>query len=237
MAIDPICGMTVDEATALSSTVDGETFWFCNPSCKARFEAERGGGTPPIRPAGGRRDQSYTCPMHPEIVRDEPGACPICGMALEPRVASLETRPNDELIDMQRRFVVSAVLTAPVFVMGMMGVAPWLQFALATPVVLWGGWPFFVRGWASLLTRNLNMFTLIAMGTGVAYVYSVAALFLRRPDLYFEPAAAITTLVLLGQVLELRARERTGDAIRALLGLAPKTARRIGEDGSEQDVP
>ena len=232
MAVDPICGMTVDEATALSSTVDGETFWFCSPSCKARFES--GGGTPPRRPAGGRRD--YTCPMHPEVVQNGPGTCPICGMALEPRVAMLESKPNDELIDMQRRFVVSAVLTAPVFVMGMMDVAPWLQFALATPVVLWGGWPFFVRGWASLLTRNLNMFTLIAMGTGVAYVYSVAAFFLRRPDLYFEPAAVITTLVLLGQVLELRARERTGDAIRALLGLAPKSARVIFDDGTESDV-
>jgi Cu+-exporting ATPase len=174
--------------------------------------------------------------MHPEIVRDGPGVCPICGMALEPSVATLETKPNEELIDMQRRFVVSAVLAAPVVVMGMMNVAPWLQFLLATPVVLWGGWPFFVRGWASLVTRNLNMFTLIAMGTGVAYVYSVAALFLHRPDLYFEPAAVITTLVLLGQVLELRARERTGDAIRALLGLAPKSARVVFDDGTEADI-
>ncbi len=236
MAIDPICGMTVDEATALSTTVDGETFYFCNPSCKARFEAERGGGTPPDRPAGGRRDETYTCPMHPEVVRDGPGTCPICGMALEPRVATLDEGPNEELVDMQRRFVVSAVLTVPVLVLGMMEKTPWLQFALATPVVLWGGWPFFVRGWASLVTRRLNMFTLIAMGTGVAYAYSVAAFFLRRPDLYFEPAAVITTLVLLGQVLELRARARTGDAIRALLGLAPKTARVVFDDGSEADV-
>jgi P-type Cu+ transporter len=241
MAVDPICGMTVDEATALSSTVDGETFWFCNPSCKTRFEEGRGAPHPALRatfsPRGGEKDdREYTCPMHPEVVRNGPGTCPICGMALEPRVASLEIKPNDELIDMQRRFVVSAVLAAPVVVMGMMGVAPWLQFALATPVVLWGGWPFFVRGWASLLTRNLNMFTLIAMGTGVAYVYSVAALFLHRPDLYFEPAAVITTLVLLGQVLELRARERTGDAIRALLGLAPKSARVVFDDGTESDI-
>src|SRR5256714_1867979 len=236
MAVDPICGMTVDEATALSSTVDGETFWFCSPSCKTRFESGRTLCAPPGRGAQRAPGQSYTCPMHPEIVRDGPGACPICGMALEPRVASLESRPNEELIDMQRRFVVSAVLTAPVFAMGMMDVAPWLQFALATPVVLWGGWPFFVRGWASLVTRNLNMFTLIAMGTGVAYVYSVAALLLHRPDLYFEPAAVITTLVLLGQLLELRARERTGDAIRALLGLAPKSARVVLDDGTEADV-
>ncbi|HEV2718818.1 MAG TPA: copper-translocating P-type ATPase, partial [Thermoanaerobaculia bacterium] len=178
----------------------------------------------------------YTCPMHPEIVRDAPGFCPICGMALEPRVATLEERPNEELIDMQRRFVVSAVLTAPVLVLGMAERAPWVQFALATPVVLWGGWPFFVRGWASVVARSLNMFTLIAMGTGVAYAYSLVALFTGRSDLYFEPAAVITTLVLLGQVLELRARERTGDAIRALLGLAPKTARVVFDDGSESDL-
>src|SRR4051794_39643246 len=242
MAIDPICGMTVDEATAQWTSVrDGETFYFCNPGCKAKFEAERGAPHPAPRatfsPPRGEKDLGqYTCPMHPEIVRDEPGSCPICGMALEPRVATLEAKPNEELIDMQRRFVVSAVLAVPVLVMGMMEVAPWLQFAFATPVVLWGGWPFFVRGWTSLVTRRLNMFTLIAMGTGVAYAYSVAALLLRRPDLYFEPAAVITTLVLLGQVLELRARERTGDAIRALLGLTPKTARVVFDDGGESDV-
>jgi Cu+-exporting ATPase len=236
MAVDPICGMTVDEATAKwTSTIDGETFNFCSPSCKAKFEAtgnrERVTGGPSTVTSA-----EYTCPMHPEIVSDRPGACPICGMALEPRVASLEETPNEELIDMQRRFVVSAVLTAPVLVLGMMEKAPWLQFALATPVVLWGGWPFFVRGWVSLVTRRLNMFTLIALGTGVAYAYSVAALLLKRMDLYFEPAAVITTLVLLGQVLELRARERTGGAIRALLGLAPKSARVVFDDGGEDDV-
>src|ERR1044071_905203 len=249
MAIDPICGMTVDEATAKwTSTIDGETFYFCSAGCKARFEAEgtghRGQGTgrrlataPPVtRHPSPVPSSEYTCPMHPEIVRDAPGSCPICGMALEPRVATLEAKPNEELIDMQRRFVVSAVLSVPVLVLGMMMRAPWVQFALATPVVLWGGWPFFVRGWASIVARRLNMFTLIAMGTGVAYVYSVAALLMRRMDLYFEPAAVITTLVLLGQVLELRARERTGDAIRALLGLAPKTARIVFDDGSESDV-
>src|ERR1043165_729410 len=237
MAVDPICGMTVDEATAKwTSTIDGETFNFCSPSCKAKFEAtgnrERVTGGPSTVTSA-----QYTCPMHPEIVSDRPGACPICGMALEPRVASLEETPNEELIDMQRRFVVSAVLTAPVLVLGMMEKAPWLQFALATPVVLWGGWPFFVRGWVSLVTRRLNMFTLIALGTGVAYAYSVAALLLKRMDLYFEPAAVITTLVLLGQVLELRARERTGGAIRALLGLAPKSARVVFDDGGDADVP
>jgi Cu+-exporting ATPase len=230
MAIDPICGMTVDEATAKwTATVGGETFYFCSPGCKARFEAETH-STQHTAPS------TFTCPMHPEIVRDAPGFCPICGMALEPRVATLEAQPNEELIDMQRRFVVSVVLTAPVFVLGMLETAPWVQFALATPVVLWGGWPFFVRGWASVVARRLNMFTLIAMGTGVAYVYSVAALLLRRHDLYFEPAAVITTLVLLGQVLELRARERTGDAIRALLGLAPKSARAVFDDGTESDI-
>jgi len=236
MAVDPICGMTVDEATAKWTSVrGGETFYFCSPSCKAKFEATGNrervtGGPSPVTSA------EYTCPMHPEIVSDKPGACPICGMALEPRVASLEEKPNEELIDMQRRFVVSAVLAVPVLVLGMMERAPWLQFALATPVVLWGGWPFFVRGWISLVTRRLNMFTLIALGTGAAYAYSVAALLLRRMDLYFEPAAVITTLVLLGQVLELRARERTGGAIRALLGLAPKTARVVFDNGDEADV-
>src|ERR1051325_2141658 len=230
MAIDPICGMTVDEATAKwTATVGGETFYFCSPGCKARFEAETH-STQHTAPS------TFTCPMHPEVIRDAPGFCPICGMALEPRVATLEAPPNEELIDMQRRFVISVVLTAPVFVLGMLERAPWVQFALATPVVLWGGWPFFVRGWASVVARRLNMFTLIAMGTGVAYVYSVAALLLRRHDLYFEPAAVITTLVLLGQVLELRARERTGDAIRALLGLAPKNARVVFDDGTESDI-
>src|ERR1051325_5949583 len=230
MAIDPICGMAVDEATAKwTTTVDGETFYFCSPGCKARFEAE----TPSTQHSA---LSTFTCPMHPEIVRDSPGFCPICGMALEPRVATLEAPPNEELLHMQRRFVVSAVLSAPVLALGMMMRAPWAQFALATPVVLWGGGPFFVRGWASVVARRLNMFTLIAMGTGVAYVYSVAALLLRRHDLYFEPAAVITTLVLLGQVLELRARERTGDAIRALLGLAPKNARVVFDDGTESDI-
>jgi Cu+-exporting ATPase len=245
MAVDPVCGMTVDPSKAISSTFEGQTFYFCNPSCKARFEAEpakwAGGAAPePMkRKAMPRADDEaveYTCPMHPEVVRNGPGACPICGMALEPRTVTLESGPNPELIDMRRRFVVSAILTLPVFILGMMERAPWLQFALATPVVLWGGWPFFVRGWASLLTRRLNMFTLIAMGTGVAYGYSVAALLLHRGDLYFEPAAVITTLVLLGQVLELRARERTGGAIRALLGLAPKTARVVFDDGGESDI-
>ncbi len=204
----------------------------------------------------------YTCPMHPEVVQDEPGDCPKCGMALESMIVTLEEEEDPELIDMSRRFKVSAVLAIPLIIIAMGGVVGlsfewlgsartlgWLELILATPVVLWGGWPFFVRGWQSLLSRNLNMFTLIGLGTGVAYGYSLVATLL--PDIfpasfrdthgkvavYFEAAAVIVTLVLLGQVLELRARKRTGAAIRALLGLAPKTARRIGADGSENDVP
>ncbi|HJW95676.1 MAG TPA: copper-translocating P-type ATPase [Thermoanaerobaculia bacterium] len=171
--------------------------------------------------------------MHPEVIADKPGPCPICGMALEPRVVTLEDKPNEELRDMQRRFVISAILTVPLMFM----IPGWLALTLATPVVLWGGAPFFVRGWRSLLTRNLNMFTLIALGTGVSYVYSLIAMLLGRHDLYFEPAAAITTLVLLGQVLELRAREKTSGAIKALLGLAPKNARVIMDNGMEHDMP
>jgi P-type Cu+ transporter len=174
--------------------------------------------------------------MHPEVVRDGPGSCPICGMALEPRIATLDEGPNVELIDMQRRFVVSAILAAPLLIGAMLMIMPgWLQLLLATPVVLWGGWPFFVRGWASVVNRQLNMFTLIALGTGTAFVYSTAAIFIGG-ELYFEAAAVITTLVLLGQVLELRARERTSGAIKALLGLAPKTARIVMDDGGEHDV-
>jgi Cu+-exporting ATPase len=204
----------------------------------------------------------YTCPMHPQIVQDAPGACPICGMALEPKTIVAET-DNPELIEMTRRFWVSAVLTLPVFALGMadvflshaqshsigMRAMPWVQFALATPVVLWGGWPFFLRGWQSLIHRSLNMFTLIAVGTGVAYIFSVTAILfpaLFPPSfrgmsgevpVYFEAAAVITTLVLLGQVLELKARSRTGSAIRALLGLAPTHARVIRPDGVETDTP
>jgi Cu+-exporting ATPase len=206
----------------------------------------------------------YTCPMHPQIVRDAPGSCPICGMALEPRTVSVEEEQNPELAGMTRRFWVSVSLTIPILVAAMADIFPglsalmqftsprtwqWLEFILATPVVLWGGWPFFVRGGRSLVTRNLNMFTLIALGTGVAYAFSVVGVLFpgafpgsfRGGDgevaVYFEAAAAITTLVLLGQVMELRARSRTGAALKALLGLAPKTARLIRDDGSEADVP
>src|SRR5438132_7994365 len=169
--------------------------------------------------------QTYTCPMHPEIVRDAPGFCPICGMALEPRVATLEDQPNPELIDMRRRLVVCAILTLPIF----FDPAPLIQLALTTPIVLWGAWPFYFRG-----VRSLNMFTLIAMGVSAAYIFSDVSVFARGP-LYFEPAAVIVTLVLLGQVIELRARERTSSAIKSLLRLTPKTARVILIDG-EVDV-
>ena len=204
----------------------------------------------------------WTCPMHPEIISDAPGPCPLCGMALEPMKVTAEETEDHELIDMQRRFRVSVVLTAPVFLIAMADMIPgrpldslatprtlqWLQFLLAIPVVLWGGWPFFQRGWQSVVNRHLNMFTLIGLGVGVAFVYSSVVLLVpgvfpssfrgAHGDVavYFEAAAVIVTLVLLGQVLELKARSRTGEAIRALLGLAPKTARRVGEDGSESDV-
>ena len=206
----------------------------------------------------------YTCPMHPQIVRDAPGSCPICGMALEPRTIAAAEERNPELAEMTRRFWASLALTIPVLLVAMSDALPglsglsqfasprawqWFEFLLATPVVLWGGWPFFVRGWRSLVTRNLNMFTLIGLGTGVAYAFSVVGVFFPgifpasfrgaggEVGVYFEAAAAITTLVLLGQVMELRARGRTGAAIKALLGLSPKTARVVREDGSEQDVP
>src|SRR5262245_46341500 len=205
----------------------------------------------------------YTCPMHPEIVRDAPGNCPICGMALEPRTETLADEPNPELIDMTRRFWVGVALSVPLLLIAMSEVLPsnpiarvlpmraiiWVQLALATPVVLWGGWSFFVRAWQSIINRSLNMFTLIGLGVAVAYLYSLVATLapqifpssfrdqMGNVPVYFEAAAVITTLVLLGQVLELRARSATGTAIKALLGLAPKTARRIEADGSEHDVP
>jgi Cu+-exporting ATPase len=222
-----------------------------------------GMGLEPVTVAAPKQKIEYTCPMHPQIVRDAPGNCPICGMTLEPRTVSLEDEENPELVDMTLRFWVGVVLTVPLLLIAMSDLVPgnplgriasmrvfgWVQFAIATPVVVWGGWPFFVRGWQSLVNRSLNMFTLIGLGVSVAYVFSVVAqLFpeifppsFRDPmggvPVYFEAAAAITTLVLLGQVLELRARSQTGAAIKALLGLAPKTARRLREDGSEEDVP
>ena len=260
---DPVCGMTVDPLTAKHSAEHaGGTYYFCCAGCRTKFLADPGRYlTPPAAPtAPAPAGATYTCPMHPEVQQLGPGSCPICGMALEPMLVTAQAGPNPELVDMTRRFWIGLVLALPVMALEMGGhltglhmlIAPrhstWLQLALATPVVLWAGWPFFVRGWQSVQTRNLNMFTLIAVGTGVAWLYSIVAtlapgLFpasLRGPDgsvaIYFEAAAVITVLVLLGQVLELRARERTSGAIRALLDLAPKTARRIGQDGAEQEV-
>ena len=256
--VDPVCGMKVLPQKAAGVVEHaGRTWYFCGQGCRTKFEANPGkyDGTAldvsvsstPISSA------EYTCPMHPEIMRPRPGACPICGMALEPRtVTAGETNP--ELKSMTRRLWIGAGLTLPLLVTMFSGLMPgrmlgWIEFALATPVVLWGGWPFFERGWASIVHRSLNMFTLIAIGTGAAYLYSLVAV--AAPGLfpatfrdasgnlglYFEPAAVITVLVLLGQVLELKARSQTSGAIQALLGLAPKTARRIARDGSEADVP
>jgi Cu+-exporting ATPase len=254
--------MAVDPATAAHrSEHEGRAYYFCGGRCRERFEAEpaRYLTAIPATAAKVRADGLWTCPMHPQIVRSEPGSCPICGMALEPMTPQAGEEANPELADMTRRLWVGAALSAPLvaLVMGEHAVAHLLpapgatvllQLVLATPVVLWGGWPFFARGWASLVNRRLNMFSLIALGTGVAYGYSLVAALLprifpasfRTPDggvpVYFEPAAVIVTLVLLGQVLELRARAQTGGAIRALLDLAPKTARLVGDDGAESDI-
>jgi len=237
----------------------GTDYFFCSQSCHDRFEAEPEKFIVPKQPEPDAAPGTiYTCPMHPEVRQIGPGFCPKCGMALEPETASLDDKPDPELADMRRRFWVALVLTVPVFVIEMGGhlfgqhllsstVSNWLSLVLATPVVLWAGAPFFVRGWRSVVTWNLNMFTLIAMGTGIAYLYSVAAVLAPQafPDafrdmhgavaVYFESAMVIVTLVLLGQVLELRAREKTSGAIRALLSLAPKTARRI-KDGTDEDI-
>jgi P-type Cu+ transporter len=259
---DPACGMTVDPSTSPHrSDYRGETFHFCSARCRTKFAADPTAYLDKTAPkAVAPEGTIYTCPMHPQIRQIGPGNCPICGMTLEPEVASLDAPPNAELADMTRRFWVGLVLALPAVVLEMGGhlvgeygwidqsLSNWIQLAFATPVVIWAGWPFFVRGWQSLLTRNLNMFTLIAMGTGVAYVYSLIGTI--APDIfpatfrghggavavYFEAAAVITVLVLLGQVLELRAREATSGAIKALLELAPKTARRIGEDGADHEV-
>jgi len=290
-AKDPVCGMTVDPARAAGHFDHaGTTYYFCSVGCLEKFKADpakylavpklhgiapaAGHASPPVQThvphaptsapaAAPAATTDYTCPMHPEIIRPAPGACPICGMALEPRMVTIAEEEDPELRDMIRRFWASAALALPVFLLAMSEMLPgqpvqhalsarwlvWIQFVLATPVVLWGGWPFFERGWQSVVNRRLNMFTLIAIGTGAAYIYSVAAVLFPglfpdsfrghggQLDVYFEAAAVITALVLLGQVLELRARSRTSAAIRALLGLQPKTARRLAADGSERDVP
>ena len=262
---DPVCGMKVDAESTYHMEHAGEQYYFCSQNCLDKFQADpaayiKAAAAAPVvqsAPAAG----NYTCPMHPEIVRSEPGSCPICGMALEPRNAPSED--HTELNDMTRRFWVSAVLAFPVFVMAMVSdLAPqlmpdfvsmlmlqWLEFALATPVVVWGGWPIFQRGWASLVNWHLNMFTLISLGVGVAWTYSVVAMLLPGSfppamhtmgglvPVYFEAAAVIMALVLLGQVMELRARSQTSAAIKLLLGLAPKTARIVRADGKEEDIP
>jgi Cu+-exporting ATPase len=265
---DPVCGMTVEPDGPHRHDHAGTTYRFCSARCLEKFRAEPAkyltapaAAAPAPAPPPAHAARRYTCPMHPEIVRDRPGSCPICGMALEP-VSGVADEENAELVDMTRRFRVSLALTLPVFAIAMgemlgvpllAGAPPRLlgasELALSTPVVLWGGWPFFVRGWVSLRTGRLNMFTLISLGTGAAWVYSALAAIAPglfpdsfrghhgQVDVYFEAAAVIVTLVLLGQVLELRARNQTGAAIRALLGLAPKTARRLDADGSESDVP
>jgi P-type Cu+ transporter len=263
--VDPVCGMSVGPETAAGKyDFEGETYYFCSASCLNKFRQN------PRSFLDNKREENlkaesqgveYTCPMHPEIVQIGPGSCPICGMALEPKVITLDDVPDPEYIDMKRRFWVSTVLTIPVFVLAMAEMLPnfhtivsptisiWIQFLLATPVVLWGGLPFFQRAWASVKNVSPNMFTLIAIGTGAAYLFSLFALFL--PDLfpasmrndhtgliagYFEAAAVITTLVLLGQVLELRARSQTSSAIKELLGLAPETAIVVFDDGTEAEI-
>jgi Cu+-exporting ATPase len=272
VARDPVCGMKVDPATSKHQFDHrGESFQFCSAGCRTKFAADPRKyltkSEPP--PAASHADVPegaiYTCPMHPEVRQVGPGSCPICGMALEPEIASLDAEPNPELADMTRRFWIGAVLALPPVVLEMGGhlvgghlvgghglidptLSNWIQFVFASPVVLWAGWPFLVRGWQSLTTRNLNMFTLIAMGTGVAYLYSLVGTITPGsfPDtfrghdgavaVYFEAASVITVLVLLGQVLELRAREATSGAIKALLRLAPKTARRVDDDGADHEV-
>jgi Cu+-exporting ATPase len=288
--VDPVCGMTITPEDAVGHVeYRGQTHYFCAESCLDRFRANpekfvgagpraeastapaapyvcpmdpevresEPGACPkcgmalePERPVAPATKTEWTCPMHPEIVRDEPGSCPICGMALESRTVAVEDAPNPELVDMSRRFWTSAALTAPLLIVAMGDLAmDWVELALATPVCLWGAWPFFLRGWRSVVTWNLNMFTLIALGVAVAYGYSVVAVLfpglfpegfrdeMGEVGVYFEVAAVIVTLILLGQVLELRARSQTGAAIRELLGLAAKSARRLRDGGSEEDVP
>ena len=257
---DPVCGMDVDVGADLRHKHDGRDYVFCSSSCRDKFKAEPerylAEKTPEPAAASGTK---YTCPMHPQVIQDGPGACPICGMALEPLSPAAEDETGGgELSEMKRRFGVSLALTLPLLIGEMAsmsgalrgfspGAMSWTQFALATPVVLWGGRPFFERGWASIKNRSLNMFTLIAIGTGAAFGYSLIALLFPSaiPEsfyshgvvpVYFEPAAVIITLVLLGQVLELRARSQTSSAIKGLLGMVPKTARILRDGGNEDDV-
>ena len=265
--VDPVCRMEIEEEDSVGTVVhDGVRYYFCADICVERFRehpelylaAEPYEAAPPT--VAENETVQYTCPMDPEVVRDRPGACPICGMALEPMVVTLDAGPNPELVDMRRRFWIAATLAAPVFVLTMADMATggsismsvgaivnWVGFVCATPVVFWAGRPIFERAWASVVNRNPNMFTLIGLGTGAAFAYSVVATLVPaifpvslrmhgNVETYFDTAAVITVLVLLGQVLELRARDRTGSAIRQLLGLAPTTASVVRESG-DIDVP
>ena len=266
---DPVCKMKVmPETAAAKYDYKGKTYYFCAQRCMERFRAnpEQFLNPQPAAPkpqVAASDDAIYTCPMHPEVRQHGPGSCPKCGMALEPEILTAEQEENPELVDMARRFRACVALTIPVLVLAMSEMMPgsvghsvlsipalhWVQFFLSTPVVLWGGWPFFQRAWASIVNRSPNMFTLIGIGTGTAYAFSAAAVLYPAMfpagfrghggyvTVYFEAAAVITTLVQLGQVLELRARSRTGTAIKALLGLAPKTARLVRDDGTETDIP
>ncbi|WP_138517154.1 heavy metal translocating P-type ATPase [Rhodoferax bucti] len=257
---DPVCGMAVTPQSVHHSEHMGKEFFFCGPKCKTKFDASpmqymgAPNDGPPVKPV--LAGTVYTCPMHPEIRQDHPGNCPKCGMTLEPVMPSLEDEQNPELADFERRFWWTLPLTGVVFVLAMFGhrlqwmdmaVQSWVEFALATPIVVWAGWPFFVRGAQSIAHRSPNMWTLIGLGTGAAYVYSVVAtvapgvfpdsfVSMGRVAVYFEAAAVIISLTLLGQMLELKARSQTSAAIKSLLGLAPKTARRIRPDGTEEDI-
>lgn len=269
---DPVCKMTIEEKdTVATSSYHGKTYHFCSSHCKESFDINpesylgAAANDGKNEQAVGKTKAEWTCPMHTEIIQDKPGSCPKCGMALEPKTATLtEEESNPEYKDMRKRFIVGAILTLPLLIIAMRGMIPggrlldtladtktyeWLEFLLATPVVLWAGWPFFVRGVQSVINRSLNMFTLIGLGVSVAYLYSlIGVLFphlfpasIRTAEgtvgVYFEAASVIVVLILLGQVLELRARSRTGAAIKALLGLAPKTARKIDTEGNENDIP
>ena len=250
--IDPVCGMTVEDTSPRKFDFDGKTYFFCSDHCLAKFSADPKKYLAPkadVTPPGGHDDRWYTCPMHPEVRQIGPGTCPKCGMALEPEMPSAEEGENPELVDFRRRFWWTLPLTVVVAALGMTHTGPnWLQLVLATPVVLWAGWPFFVRWAGSIRTFNPNMWTLIGTGVAAAYIYSVVATLAPGvfPEemrshagvaVYFEAAAVIVSLTLMGQVLELRARSQTSAAIRALLGLAPKTARRLADDGTEEDIP
>jgi Cu+-exporting ATPase len=269
---DPICGMTVDESSPLRAERDGKTYYFCSEFCQKKFvqqshspdhAQETPGGLPHHEHCQRERPSAYTCPMHLEVRQDQPGDCPLCGMPLEPLslTAGADHEENAELLDMTRRFWIGAALTLPVFVLAMAHLIPslasqswmdshisrWIQFVLTTPVVVWAGWPFFRRGWRSIVSRHPNMFTLISLGVGAAYLYSAMAMLMPglfphglqhggKVGIYFEASAVIIVLVLLGQVLELRARDQTGSAIKALLNLAPAMARRV-LPGGDREIP